>query len=502
MDTVRAAGAEPIITANYGSGTPEEAAGWVRHANVTNDHGVRYFEIGNEVYGNGHYGAQWETDHHPSKSPTTYASYVVEYAAAMKAVDPTIQIGAVLTTPGSWPDGIVGPGDTMDWNNTVMSIAGSMIDFVIVHHYPCATSQEDLPDAPQTEIPGMAAALRSLIDRYAGDNAGNVGIAVTEAAATAYKNTSPSGLFTPDEYLTWLEQGAFTLDWWNLHNGTDCGNITEVEGATDYDDGGILSSGAACEPPLNTPFPPYHGTRMIGELGSPGDTLVRTGSSTPLVSAHAVRTADGAVNVMLINKDPDNAATVDLSYQGFTPSPATPTVYSYLKNATAIDSAGPWSDPIRLPGVKGIDPDLAWDEDGNCWCTTAGIEQIRIDPRTGRAFGPPRRLWSGTAGAKAPEAPHLYRIGDYWYLLIAEGVPNGATVSPSPAAAHPPAPSSHARPTRSSPTAAPTTPSRTPATRTWCRGPIVPGGCCCWGCGHAGAPPAGTSWDARPSWRR
>jgi beta-xylosidase len=88
---------------------------------------------------------------------------------------------------------------------------------------------------------------------------------------------------------------------------------------------------------------------------------------------------------------------------------------------TARDPAGPWSDPVRLPGVGGIDPDLAWDENGDCWCTTAGVWQVRIDPVTGRSFGEPRRLWSGTPGALAPEAPHLYRIGDYWYLLIAEG---------------------------------------------------------------------------------
>ncbi|MCX5096288.1 glycoside hydrolase family 43 protein [Streptomyces sp. NBC_00365] len=88
---------------------------------------------------------------------------------------------------------------------------------------------------------------------------------------------------------------------------------------------------------------------------------------------------------------------------------------------TATDPAGPWSDPVRLPGVQGIDPDLAWDEDGNCWCTTAGVGQIRIDPHTGETFGPAHRLWSGAPGAKAPEAPHLYKIGDYWYLLIAEG---------------------------------------------------------------------------------
>ncbi|MCO1580368.1 glycoside hydrolase family 43 protein [Crossiella sp. SN42] len=88
---------------------------------------------------------------------------------------------------------------------------------------------------------------------------------------------------------------------------------------------------------------------------------------------------------------------------------------------TATDPAGPWSDPVWLPEVAGIDPDLAWDADGNCWCTVAGVSQYRIDPHTGQTFGPARKLWSGTPGAKAPEAPHLYRIGDYWYLLIAEG---------------------------------------------------------------------------------
>ncbi|MBZ3901202.1 MULTISPECIES: glycoside hydrolase family 43 protein [Streptomyces] len=88
---------------------------------------------------------------------------------------------------------------------------------------------------------------------------------------------------------------------------------------------------------------------------------------------------------------------------------------------TATDPAGPWSDPIRLPGVHGIDPDIAWDDDGTCWCTTAGVGQIRLDPHTGETFGERRQLWSGAPGAKAPEAPHLYRVGDHWYLLIAEG---------------------------------------------------------------------------------
>jgi beta-xylosidase len=88
---------------------------------------------------------------------------------------------------------------------------------------------------------------------------------------------------------------------------------------------------------------------------------------------------------------------------------------------TATSATGPWSAPVAISGVSGIDPDLAWDDEGQCWCTYAGIEQVRIDPRSGQVSGEPRRLWAGTPGAQFPEAPHLYHIGNWWYLLIAEG---------------------------------------------------------------------------------
>ncbi|MEU8890525.1 glycoside hydrolase family 43 protein [Streptomyces sp. NPDC048442] len=112
---------------------------------------------------------------------------------------------------------------------------------------------------------------------------------------------------------------------------------------------------------------------------------------------------------------------------------------------TATDPAGPWSDPVWAPDVPGIDPDLAWDEDGTCWCTVAGGWQVRLDPATGQTLGEPHRLWAGGPDAKAPEAPHLYRIGAYWYLLIAEGgTERGHGVSiargPSPAGPFEPCP--------------------------------------------------------------
>ena len=41
-------------------------------------------------------------------------------------------------------------------------------------------------------------------------------------------------------------------------------------------------------------------------------------------------------------------------------------------------------------------------------------------PGDGRALTERRPVWQGTGG-RFPEGPHLYRIGEYWYLLIAEG---------------------------------------------------------------------------------
>ncbi|HET6793163.1 MAG TPA: family 43 glycosylhydrolase, partial [Acidimicrobiales bacterium] len=111
---------------------------------------------------------------------------------------------------------------------------------------------------------------------------------------------------------------------------------------------------------------------------------------------------------------------------------------------TADDPAGPWSDPVPV-ALPGIDPDLAWDADGTCWFTYYGIRQATIDPVTGEVRSPPVSQWSGAEGSLSPEAPHLYRVGDTWYLLIAEGgTERGHSVSvargPGPAGPFTPCP--------------------------------------------------------------
>ncbi|MEV6301117.1 cellulose binding domain-containing protein [Actinoplanes sp. NPDC051861] len=334
-------GAQPMIIANYGTGTAQEAAEWVRYANVTKRYGAKFWTIGNENYGNGHYGAAWEADEHADKSPKEYAANVVAYSQAMKAVDPTIKVGAVLTMPGNWPDGIVGPGDAGTWNQEVLTRAGSAIDFVDVHWYPGGATPAEALTKP-AHIQDAVHLLRQQINAYAGASASRIGISMTETNVEAGRNTQPGALFLADVYSGLLAQGVFTVQWWNVHNGL--GTVSTVAGQTDYGDYGLLSSGnctddgSVCEPPLNTPFAPYHALSLVGDLAHTGDQFVGTGSDNALVSAHAVRRANGDVAVLLINKDPDASHSVALNYQGFTAAAGAPTVATFANGDTSVTS--------------------------------------------------------------------------------------------------------------------------------------------------------------------
>jgi hypothetical protein len=360
MGTAQATGASPIITVNYGTGTPSLAASWVQNANVTNHYGISYWEVGNEIYGNGTYGANWETDAHCNTSlngspvtigsepnqtyncgPSTYATNVLSYISAMKAVDSGIHVCAVVTTPGFWPDNVTNSEYPQSWNQTVLSTLGSKTDCVVVHYYPSSSSDSAATMLTHTsDIPGIVSTVKSQIQQYAGVNPATVPILVTETNSTVDQDTQPGALFAADMYMSWLENGVTNVDWWDEHNGP--GTPSMVDGAQDYGDGGMFSSGGngsgVTEPPVDTPFGSYYGVELLSKLGGPGDTMVTSTSANPLVKVHAVRRSGGNLDVLIENEDPSNAYTANLTYNNFTPS-GTPTVYTLGLNATSITSS-------------------------------------------------------------------------------------------------------------------------------------------------------------------
>ncbi|KFI59302.1 glycoside hydrolase family 43 protein [Bifidobacterium cuniculi] len=102
----------------------------------------------------------------------------------------------------------------------------------------------------------------------------------------------------------------------------------------------------------------------------------------------------------------------------------------------ADDLEGPWEGPYWIAGAEGIDPDLFEDADGIVyWTQTHGAPDPRvegqgeiwtrpIDPDAwtfvaGSAMTP---LWQGYGlDAVWAEGPHLYRMGEWTYLMTAEG---------------------------------------------------------------------------------
>ncbi len=105
---------------------------------------------------------------------------------------------------------------------------------------------------------------------------------------------------------------------------------------------------------------------------------------------------------------------------------------------TATDPAGPWSDPVFIPDVGGIDPSIFFDVDGKMYLmnndippggsTYEGHRAIwirEIDSETFQPVSEPTVIINGGVNPEEQpiwiEGPHIYKIGDWYYFSCAEG---------------------------------------------------------------------------------
>ena len=89
---------------------------------------------------------------------------------------------------------------------------------------------------------------------------------------------------------------------------------------------------------------------------------------------------------------------------------------------TAKNPAGPWSDPVWVgnwyvdPSIEFIDGKMYFLSPDNQGSFLLGV----MDPETGTFVEPLRKVAFGLGGS-SPEGPHFYKIGDYYYIMSAEG---------------------------------------------------------------------------------
>jgi alpha-N-arabinofuranosidase len=118
-------GCEALICVNAGDGTPDEAADWVEYCNGgpgtpmgalraghghPAPHGVRLWEVGNEIYGS------WQVGHTDAAG---YAQRYGRFAAAMLARDPGVRL--------------IANGHTQEWNQAVVAANPGRVA-VLSHH--------------------------------------------------------------------------------------------------------------------------------------------------------------------------------------------------------------------------------------------------------------------------------------------------------------------------------------------------------------------------------
>ena len=107
---------------------------------------------------------------------------------------------------------------------------------------------------------------------------------------------------------------------------------------------------------------------------------------------------------------------------------------------TATNPAGPWSNPTYIREANGIDPSLFFDESTDkaymvynseppgrksLWNGHRTIRMYEFDYKNKKIIGAEKLLVNGGVDtSKHPvwiEAPHIYRINDWYYLMCAEG---------------------------------------------------------------------------------
>jgi alpha-N-arabinofuranosidase len=239
IEFCRASGAVPLMNVSAYVGGPREAAELVEYLNAPatpaypwamrraqwghpEPYGVVYFEMGNESDHGNH-----DVKPFRKHTPESYADWFNECSRLMRAVDPGVEMGALMGT-GS------GPNDP--WNRTVLTRVKDSADFIIVHTYAVSLwnqSGDQYGDdllmracmAAGPQIAGTLGRYRDLIRDCTGRD---LPLAITEFNA-AFVGDAPhnrryslgAALFAAEYLSELLKPGADVLmaNYWQFVNG-------------------------------------------------------------------------------------------------------------------------------------------------------------------------------------------------------------------------------------------------------------------------------------------
>jgi len=352
----------PMITVNFGTGTPQEAAAWVHYANVVKHYNIRLWQIGNETEGS------WETG-----GPLNMRDYVrryIEFYDAMKAVDPTITItGPVAGGPYSCSnlyDGKSGIQDFLDFLHAQGK--DSYVNAIDFHWYPYwydYTTQSYDPSAILATPALMQTFHQDLASWLANTSVSpDVPVLMTEYNMVASSAGASDQLLNGIWIADWL--GEFIKSFGQRASG-NMWDVLEGTSLTDPKQGGLSYLQVENNAYRYQERAHYWAMKMMGSywaiLGdSTAHALVGSVSSAGSLSTYADYRPDGDLSLLVVNNDPTNAYATTLVVNGFNPDPSasgwTFDSINYQWQATNPNHAAPDTAPtaVTLTGVSNSFP--------------------------------------------------------------------------------------------------------------------------------------------------
>jgi len=312
-----------IITINYGyarygtSANPvaaaaHEAADWVRHDNGK----TKFWEIGNESYGNWEAGYMIDLTQNHDGQPATitgalYGTHFDVFADSMKAaaqqIGATIYLGATLyeQPPQSYDYTSI-----QTWNQGVLQNAGNAADFFIVHDYFTAYNTNSLV----SDILNTANTIPTQVMSYIQQQVTSAGVPLKPVAFTEW-NIQATGAKQNVSYIAGIHAaktiGSMIKNQFGEASRWDIGN-----GYSNGDDQGMFNDGDEPNAPLWNPRPAFFylyyfqkcfGDRMVYDTLRAANSDLVTYSST---------FSSGQAGTVIINSGVETHV-VSIDYQHF-----------------------------------------------------------------------------------------------------------------------------------------------------------------------------------------
>ncbi|HET7118886.1 MAG TPA: alpha-L-arabinofuranosidase [Hanamia sp.] len=333
--------------ARYGTGTDPVAAAahlaadWVRYDNGK----TKYWEIGNENYGNWEAGYNIDQTSNKDGQPAIitgalYGNHFKVFADSMRAaaqqIGATIYIGATLYQEppytGAYPS-------IQTWNQGVLQNAGNAADFFIVHDYFTAYQT----NSSVSDILSTATTVPALVMSYVKQQITSEGVSLKPIAFTEW-NIQATGSKQNVSYIAGIH-AAKTIGSIIKNQFGEASRWDIANGYANGDDQGMFNNGDEPGAPLWNPrpsffylyyFQKFFGDRMVY------DTLRRSNND---ITTYSSTFSSGQAGTVIINSGSLNHV-VSIDFQHF---PAGSKYYWYILTG-GTDNA-PFSGQVYVNGT-------------------------------------------------------------------------------------------------------------------------------------------------------